>query len=296
MFCHRVTIELKKKDERIHLRPLGDIHIGNPGFAVEHFEKELDFIASHDDYYTIGMGDVIDNVMAWANGTVDKRWQPTSVNRKRLTTEEQIIVFTNYWNKVAHKSFGLFSGNHEWKTITQQRFIKDFCNPVNMRLEYDEKTGVQKLEPILNPKTHKADVLYHQKYLGRLAFINVGFTYKGKKLRDYVILGLHGGYAGMLAGGAVNRLKMIAGDFDCDVVLMGHTHDTWIRTLTKLSYGLKHNDIIEKKIVMANTGTFLRGYMKDMDNYPESNPREAKRVGTITITFDPYKGTMYGHD
>ena len=100
----------------------------------------------------------------------------------------------------------------------------------------------------------------------------------------------------MQAGGAVNRMKAITGDFDCDVVLMGHNHDTWVRPIVRTGYDRQHNVPVEKKVLMGNTGTFLRGYEKGVDSYVEINPKEAKRVGTITITFDPYTGGLFGHD
>lgn len=266
MFANRFTVELKQKDELIHLRPLGDIHIGNLGCDIEKFKKNIEFIKKRDDHYTIGMGDYIDNVMAYAGGTIDKRWNPETINRQTLTTEEQTDEFIKFWKDITHKSIGLHAGNHEWKTINQRRFIKDFCEPLK------------------------------QKYLGRLAYTCLSFKYKNELIRDYLILSMHGGYAGMMAGGAVNRMKMIAGDFDFDLVLMGHNHDTWTRTGTRIGYDKKTNSPIEKKVLYANTGTFLQGYTKGVDSYVEINPREAKRVGTITITFNAYTGEMFSHD
>jgi len=93
MFCIRKTIELPKKDSIINLRPLGDIHLGNLGCDIEKYMKNIEYIAKHDDYITIGMGDYIDNVMAYANGSIDKRWNPETVDRRMLTTEEQTEVW-----------------------------------------------------------------------------------------------------------------------------------------------------------------------------------------------------------
>lgn len=298
MFCHRYIVEMEKKDDIWNLRPLGDIHIGSVGFAKEKFEEQIKFIANEPNYLTVAMGDVIDNVQAYAQGMVDKRWNPQHTVRKHMTTEEQIVAFSHYWKYVAHKSVGIFSGNHEWKTITQQRFVRDFCNPVDMHVEWDGNgdMATPRLEPTIKEGATKPEVLYSNKYLGRMAYINIGFNYQGKRVKDFLVLGMHGGYSGMQMGGAVNRLKQISGDFDCDIVLMGHSHDTGIRTATRLGYDLKHNDIIRKKILLANTGTFLQSYMKNADNYEEINPREAKRVGTITVTMNPYTGNIYGHD
>lgn len=97
----------------------------------------------------------------------------------------------------------------------------------------------------------------------------------------------------MQAGGAVNRMKAISGDFDADLIMMGHSHDTWTRTEIRISYDKKKNQAYERKIIYCNTGTFLRGYAKGVDSYVEINPREAKRVGTVTISFTPYTRGIY---
>ena len=89
-----------------------------------------DTVAKTPNLYTIGMGDFIDNIHGMGAGGVDKRWNPETVERDRLTTEEQIDYFVEWWAKVAYCSGGMHSGNHEWKTINQRRFIKDFCHPV----------------------------------------------------------------------------------------------------------------------------------------------------------------------
>lgn len=266
MFCKQVTIQLTKKDQVIHNRPLGDIHLGNLGCDIDKLRKSIRKIADNPDYYTIGMGDYIDNVMAFANGGIDKRWNPETVDRKTMTTEEQTDAFLTEWQPIKHKTWGLLAGNHEWKTINQARFIKDFCNPL----------GVD--------------------YLGRLAYIYLTFMYNQQVVRNYLLLVLHGGYNGLQAGGAVNRLKQIGDSFDADLVLMGHNHDTLVRTGVRTGYDPETNSITERKIVFGNTGTFLAGYKQGIDSYVEINPREAKRTGTITITFEPYTGGLYGHD
>ena len=129
MFCRRQTIELEKKDDTIHLEPLGDIHLGNLGCDIDKYERRIKHIAKSPNTYTIGMGDYIDNISAYAGGIVDKRWNPETVDRRMLTTEEQTERFLESWRPLVDKTIGgLLAGNHEWKTINQKRFITDFCN------------------------------------------------------------------------------------------------------------------------------------------------------------------------
>ncbi len=265
VFCVKKTVEIEKKDDLVNIRPLGDVHIGNLGCDLVKFQKSIDFIKSHKNTYTIGMGDYIDNVMAWAQGGVDKRWNPETVDRDTLTTEEQIDKFVEMWRPIADKTWGLLAGNHEWKTINQRRFIKDFCEPLGLP------------------------------YLGRLAYLNLTVKHNKKPLRDFLILVLHGGYSGMQAGGSMNRMKQICADWDCDLVLMGHNHDTVTRSIVRMGYDKFHNSPVEKKVILGNTGTFLRGYEKGVDSYVEINPKEAKRVGTITISLDALNGDLSSH-
>jgi hypothetical protein len=233
---------------------------------VDKFKKNIEFIKKHRDYYTIGMGDFIDNVQAYAGGQVDKRWNPETVDRTHMTSEEQIDWFLELWKPIAHKSWGLISGNHEFKTINQRAFINQMCKPLN------------------------------QTYLGRLCYLYVDCKYRSQSIHKYLILALHGGYAGMMAGGAVNRMKAIGGDFDADLILMGHSHSTFTVTGIRVSYDPKKNEAYERKIIYCNTGTFLKGYSKGVDSYVEINPKEAKRVGTVTISMIPYTRDIYAHD
>ena len=100
MFCRRETIELDKKDDIIHLEPLGDIHLGSLGCDIDKYERRIKHIAKSPNTYTIGMGDYIDNVQAYANGGVDKRWNPETVDRRMLTTEEQTERFLESWQPI----------------------------------------------------------------------------------------------------------------------------------------------------------------------------------------------------
>lgn len=289
---------MPKKDSKIHLRPIGDVHVGNAGFDRKEFEKQIRNIERSERTHTIGMGDYIDNIQAWAKGTIDKRYDPESMERDRMTTDEQIAYFVGQWKKVAHKSIGMLSGNHEWKTITRQRFVKDFCNPIDMASVMEDVDGVKSMsyEPVVNPETGRPNVLYHNKYLGYAAYINIAFKFENQLIKNYLIFAHHGGYSGMHTGGAVNRLQALSAAFDFDVALMGHTHDTFVVSQVFTRYNLKHNVPVESKQIIANTGTFLRGYMKNTDGYIEINPRRPKRVGTVTLTFVPYTGDLYGHD
>lgn len=296
MFKNKIIINLEKHDDIFHLRPIGDVHVGSPNFNKNKFESTIEQIKKDPLMWTIGMGDYIDNILAYANGGIDKRWNYHAQRRSQMTTLEQVSYFVKWWSKVANKSLGMHTGNHEWKTVDKQRFIMDFCNPVESKIIIDHDTDTQTLEPMINPDTKKANVLYNEKYLGRMAFTHLGFNYNKKRIANYTIVSHHGGYSGMKKGGAVNRMTDIVNDFDCDLLLMGHNHDAGVSRKTRLRLDYSDFTVYRKKILLGNTGTFMDSYKLGHDGYEEISPREAKDASTITITFEPYKGGIKGHE
>lgn len=275
MEFRKVTIELEKESDDILITPIGDIHIGNKGFNRNKFEKIIKRIAKGKNHYTLGIGDYVDNIGGL--GLTDKRWNPETTSREFLTVEDQTDYFTKWWKKVAHKSFGLHSGNHEWKTISQQRFKKYFCTPVDNE----------------NPEIN----LYSNKYLGRIALIMIVVKYKKKVLRQFNILSMHGGYSGMRTGGNINRLEDIVSSFEgIDIALVGHSHKLWTTSLMVMGYDKYHNSFYERKIILANTGSFLESYSKGVDSYIEVSPRRSTKTGTITICLNAKNGDLYAYE
>ena len=71
MFSKKVTIQLQKQDDIIHLEPLSDIHVGHAGFDKELYESRIKDITRDNNRYTLFMGDQLDAIT-----TYDKRFNP----------------------------------------------------------------------------------------------------------------------------------------------------------------------------------------------------------------------------
>ena len=147
MFSKKVIINLQKKDDTIHIEPLGDVHVGHVGFIEDAYEQRIKDIAKDDNRYTLFMGDQLDAINIY-----DKRYNPEAVvyhdidaQRQRwqdlsqplidehLTRCEEIKFKQNVYNvktedfdkinRVKYvtkkgenpKVWGLLHGNHEYK-------------------------------------------------------------------------------------------------------------------------------------------------------------------------------------
>ena len=69
MFSKKVIINLQKKDDTIHIEPLGDIHTGHVGFNEESYKSRIKDITKDDNRYTMFMGDQLDAINIY-----DKRY------------------------------------------------------------------------------------------------------------------------------------------------------------------------------------------------------------------------------
>ena len=258
-------IVVPKNVHRIHLEPLGDIHIGSRLFDRQKFLERLNAIKNDRTRYWLGMGDYIDNIRPYKGGTIDKRWNYSVIDREYMTPEEQLTAFVNLVKPIANKCLGLLWGNHEWNTIDYDEFNERVCR----------RLGVP--------------------FLGSMAFVQLRIRRQDVK-RTVIIWACHGSYAGMRRGGAVNRLEELSAKYDADIYLHAHTH--YKDFFPGEGYGLDENgNLITWNKMYALTGTFMRQHVVGIESYHERHPSlRVSRLGTITIGIDIETGKLHGFE
>lgn len=267
MELRNIAFYLKNQKDHIFLEPIGDIHVGSPLVDYEKLQKRINAIRDEPNRHTIIMGDVIDNIMAYAGGMVDKRWNSDIAQKDLMTTEEQSDKFVELFEPIKHKIIGILSGNHEWKTFNRRRFEKDFCEELEVP------------------------------YLGYECMIHIGCYYKKSLIRDFEMWACHGSFGGMTVGGGINRLKQLAGQYDADIYLHAHTHDKAFYIDEQLYHDPKKNDLFTRPKIYVMTGTFMRAHMKGIDHYGERRPSpRLPKVGTITVDLVPHEGKIHVHE
>jgi hypothetical protein len=267
MRCKVVDLDLRK-GEMLMLEPLGDIHYGSPAFMEEKFLERVEAIRRDKNRYWIGMGDYIDNVRPYKQGTVDKRWT-TEALKGVPDWDEQIRGFVEMIKPIAHKCLGLLWGNHEWSTMTSAEFEDRVCKPL----------GVD--------------------FLGGRAFLVLRIRSGKKVVGEYSVFAIHGNYSGMRVGGALNRLQDLARVYDADVYLMGHTHSKAYQAEYRVSIVAVGNKyvLVERPVIYVLTGGFLNPNHVGVEQYFDKHPLPRSiRVGTVTIGIDPWRGKIHGFE
>lgn len=249
------------------LEPHGDHQIGSHLVDYDKIEERISALKEQKNRYTIIMGDIIDNITAYAGGAADRRWSADVVDDRYKTPERQCDKFLSLYMPVKRKILGILSGNHEWKTIDRYRFKREFCDPL----------GVP--------------------YLGQMCMINIAFMRGKKKISGFEIWAAHGSYMGMQPGGAINRLKALAGQYAADVYLHAHTHDKLWYSDHQVTHAVENNSLGQKPKIYVITGTFQKTHVVGVDSYMEKRPQpRVSKVGTITLEFDPIEGKVHAHE
>lgn len=224
-----IDIDTDKRDFKLYL--IGDLHIGNKSSAVSEIEKSFDHISEQDNYYVVGMGDLIEAIIA-----NDRRFSLDQMSNEYRTIDEQVFKVVDEFEKVQDGLIGLIKGNHEYK-------LKQHTD-TDMNLQMCKHLDVMSL--------------------GFSSYI------KFKNREDEVDVILHHGYGGgRTTGSKINKIEDFAKSFqDIDLVGMGHHH---ILANPSPIVRLKRNgsDLNDVVTHLLYTGSFLKNYESGTVNYGE---------------------------
>ena len=218
------------------------------------------------------LGDNTDNI-----SSDDKRFNPSSNNMQPINQLRYFRkMFEPIWNhnKDNLKCVGTIIGNHEYNgaaKMSEEDFKREYCDSI--------KDGGMELN-----------------YLGTMCYLRFNFLWNGKLMRFYDILAAHGRYKGSQSGGELNQMKRLPSSHEkFDVYLSGDSHDK--KTDKSMLQSLEVIDgqavIAKRKVVFASCGTFQESFTIGHQNYIEKAHfySRASDIGTITIIFNPYKGS-----
>jgi hypothetical protein len=271
MYSKTINIELEKKDDIVSWENLTDAHVGHVDFDRDLFIKRVNAILDEPLRFTSFGGDQWDMILPKG----DPRYETESVAINTMT--EQIDDFDNLIQDLlieqvrfkksygCEKIWGLLWGNHEWNSrIIDEKFMKSYCRKRNMT------------------------------FLGARCMLRVNIKHNGKTLMKKDILYAHG------AGGSKSTLKPLndmAVNVEADIFMMGHLHQqAGYKQLTQY-YNTQKQSWDTKRILKVNGGCFTETLTLGKDSWLEHKKNEivASEPGTVTISFDAYKGKISFH-
>ncbi len=260
----QLEIPYHSRLKAFHLYLVGDAHQGSALCDEDKFQSTIDEIGHDPDAIVFLMGDLAefiakddwrfedDNIAEWV-----------SRSDVGYCQEERLIKLLR---PIRKKIFGAIQGNHEF--VLEREWNNAVHSHICDRLEI--------------------------RNLGYMAMVRLQFTWrrgKGRGNGDYRPLDilLHHGYGGGRTDGAdINRFNELMRDYNCDIVVCGHTHRRLAIKSVQHYIGL--NGTLGERVRMAcRSGTFMKTIAQNKSGYAEKSAMRPLVTGALMITYHPDK-------
>jgi len=138
---------------------------------------------------------------------------------------------------------------------------------------------------------HMLAHLLGTKYLGVNSYIRLSFR-QGTKHATSLSLDIwahHGLGGGRTVGASINKVEKMAEIAEADIFLMGHDHHKEVSPKIRFRLvGAGENvRLLKRKIILARTGCFLKGYVEGESSYAVDAAYNPNDVGVVKIEMTP---------
>lgn len=268
---HYMPIEFGKYGEEITIVPFGDCHYGAPLFADDKWQEFVAKYRNKKNCYFIGMGDYMDVIStSERNALKSACLHDSTEDSLDGFVRKQTLEFAKSIMFMKGKLIGLLSGNHYYKYVTGVTTDQHLCE------------------------------LLGAKYLGCKTLVYLSMrTNKGSTHPISIVLSAyHGESGGRMPGSSINKLYHMSSGFDADIHLMGHDHNKMVDFTNKIGVSMGHGSLrmYNKKVLLARTGSFLRGYVDGKKSYVCDANMAPNDLGVIEIKITPYRDKTGGDD
>jgi hypothetical protein len=261
-------IPAKTIGKPVYLIPFGDIHRSAPLCHEEKWREFLQWAKTKKDAYFLGMGDYDDLVSSSERDILRGKLHDSTEQTLELMYRKHTDKLIKELAFMRGRVVGLLEGNHyatfQNGTTTSQRM----CEALEC------------------------------KYLGCSAFIRLIIEMHGNVTNAIDVWAHHGIGAARLVGGSINRVQQMGECAEFDIGLMGHDHKKSVATVNRLrlSGGGGSLRLSHRKVLVARTGSFLRGYVPGATSYVADRMLNPTDLGVVKIELTPRRERDGGND
>jgi predicted phosphodiesterase len=264
-----------KRTAVCRIYPLGDVHIGAASCDETLLKEWVATVSADPDAVVICMGDLIDAI-----GPRDPRWNVDGL-ASWLSVQDMVDIcgaqkdrLFKFISPICKKIIAVVEGNHE-------RQIKR---------HYERDVYSEIVQGIRERGGHAQDVKLQLGYYGwmHLVFSRKAPKKDTKGSSRMVTLNIHHGYVGgRLAGGKALALQRWLYTHNCDISLMGHSHNlgVQIEAVERIS---KTGKLLMQKRLGCFTGTFMSG-TGEGESYSEVKGYLPMPASSLMLEIAPLK-------
>ncbi len=236
----RVNLNNERNEivDDILIKPISDIHLGDPLCNLKALKKVLQEIKEEENTYTILNGDMCN--VALKNSKSD-------VYSDDMTPMQQMVELSSLLEPIKDKIFVMGSGNHDDRV--QKETNIDIIRIIARELGIEDRY---------------ADGMWY-------LFLQFGKCRRGRPIQ-YEITGYHGNVGGRKSGGKINRLEDMSAISIADLYIMSHSHKPISTKGVIFLPDEQHQTMIKKELYYLMTNSFVEygGYAETM-GLPPSN-------------------------
>lgn len=269
-------VKYGKLDAEFSLYDMADLHLGTRGCAKDYIRRDIERIKS-DTYsmFFVG-GDYADWVMPG-----DPRFDPEAYSMDiKVNDLAKIAAFltdelVGLFSPVRQKCLGFLLGNHELKHMSRnsEMFVhEDICKRLRVpNMRYSGWCDVY--------------------FVHEPGFRGCRITHSAVPPEDFMsrlrVLVHHGVGAANTAGGKLNKLKNLVDSVEADLIMMGHVHEQFAKSFTRLFPNEDCSKIKSKVTMGLITGSYLRIYGPGYTSYGEQWGYFPTSLGATRARFCP---------
>lgn len=230
-------------EEETMVMPLGDIQYGVPATDVKRLKELVEWSKDWPNLMFLGMGDYVDfaspsNRANLRVNEVSGAHYDSTVQKLQDAAERDLEGLQRILEPTIGKWIGLLDGHH-------------------FAYLSDGRTTDERLAEFLQTE-----------FLGTSAIVEIYFESKGKRgTPAYTIFAHHGRGSAQTLGGVLNTPERMAMAFDVDAILMAHVHKKVGGKIPRIKPVFSRRGgaprLEHKDVIIATTGSFLRGYMEE---------------------------------
>ena len=259
---HEYVVNGAEIGKPVYLMPFGDIHRSAPLCHVERWLEYCAWAKTKRNAYFLGMGDYDD----------------------LASTSERIVLGNEKLHESSRITLDDRHRSNAARLAKEIGFMKGLIIGVLGGNHYGNLMNGTTTDHLLAEKLQTT-------YLGVSSFIRLRIHTKGGENFSVDIWAHHGKGASRLAGGSINRVQQMAEAAEADIYLMGHDHKKSAAFISRLRLaevgqggGVR---LKQRKVVLARTGSFLKGYCEGHASYVADGAMSPTDLGVIKIELTP---------
>jgi len=269
MLVRTVTIPAEWRD-RYFIYLLADAHIGDADCAEEELAAWLDGVRQNHHGRIVILGDLISAIGKGDRRLDLKAVAPWVIARQPRFHEDVLAIEAEravaLLRPVQDRIDAWISGNHEQKP--RAWYGRDITREMVRDLGLDP--GV---------------------YLGSLGWLSYSFARSATARRSLDIVLHHGTASGRHDGGQAGQLEELLMDYDCDVAVVGHSHNTLGISKPQIRRDRKGARLVQRDRRGIVAGTWQRT-PGTSDTWQDERRLRPRRVGGVVIEYTVETGAI----